>query len=187
MGAFALIGNKSVVGQPPTNDKSQPGSERGSQQDPLPANAPEHIVYGQFFRHLISLKKQAKDNELKSKKASKLRTHYKDKIGLKDDQALILDQIAADCLREMDRTDEKAKKIIDAAHARFPNGQIPQGQQLPSPPIELKKLQRERDMSVLQSRRKLREKLGDYEFQLIDDYVKIKFAREIKPAAVKPQ
>lgn len=187
MGAFALLGNKPVAGQPPTNDKAQIGSERGSRQDPLPASAPEHVVYGQLFRHLISLKKQAKDNELKSKKASKLRTHYKDKIGLKDEQASILDKIAADCIREVEQTDEKAKRIIDAAHARFPDGKIPKGQQLPPPPIELKKLQRERDMSVLQARRKLREKLGDYEFQLIDDYVKIKFARDIKPAVVKPQ
>jgi hypothetical protein len=186
-GIFALMSNKPVVGQPPVNDNSQPGGERGSRQDPLPANAPEHIVYGQFFRHLISLKDQAKKNELKSKKKSKLRTHYKDKIGLKDDKAEILDNIAAESVREMAQTDEKAKKIIDEAYSLFPDGKIPQGQQLPPPPKELKKLQHDRDMSILKARQKLRKKLGDYDFQLIDDYIKINFARQIKSSAVNPQ
>lgn len=187
IGAFALLGNKRVAGNPSVSGGTNPSGERGTRQDPLPATAPEHVVYGQFFRHLIALKKQAKDNELKSKKQSKLRTHYKDKIGLKDDKAQILDNIADECVREMAQTDEKAKKIIDEAHSRFPGGKIPQGQQLPAPPKELKKLQRDRDMSILKARQKLRKKLGDYEFQLIDDYIKINFARQIKSSAVNPQ
>lgn len=187
IGAFALLGNKPVASKPPVNNSSQTGENRGSRQDPLPANAPEHIVYGQFFRHLIALKKQAKDNEIKTKKQSKLHTHYKDKIKLKDDKAKILDNIAAECVREMAQTDEKAKKIIDEARSRFPDGKIPQGQQLPPPPKELKKLQRDRDMSVLKARQKLRNQLGDYDFQLVDDYIKINFARQIKSSAVNPQ
>lgn len=187
IGAFALLDNNPVAGKPAGNNISKTRTDRGSRQDPLPANAPEHVVYGQFFRHLIALKKQAKDNELKSKKQSKLRTHYKDKIGLKDDIAQILDNIAAECVKEMAQTDEKAKKIIDKARSRFPDGKIPQGQQLPPPPQELRKLQRDRDMSILKARQKLRKKLGDYDFQLIDDHIKINFARQIKSSAVNPQ
>lgn len=187
IGAFALLGNKPVASKPPVNNSLQTRADRGSRQDPLPANAPEHVVYRQFFRHLIALKKQAKDNELKTKKLSKLRAHYKDKIGLKNDKAHILDNIAEEYVKEMAQTDAKAKKIIDEAHSRFPDGKIPRGQQLPPPPKELEKLQRDRDMSVLKARQKLKNKLGDYDFQLIDDYIKINFARQIKPTAVNPQ
>jgi hypothetical protein len=80
--------------------------------------------------------------------------------------------------------DAEAKDIIDAAHARYPGGQVPAGEQLPPPPPELKKLQRQRDMAVLKARHRLRTELGEHGFRQVDDFLKLNFAPNVQPAQV---
>jgi hypothetical protein len=80
------------------------------------------------------------------------RTHYKEKIGLKDKEANLLDEIAGECERETAKVDAKAQRIIESTRARVANGQVVSIDQLPPPPPELKKLQRQRDMIVMRAR-----------------------------------
>jgi hypothetical protein len=96
-------------------------------------------------------------------------------------------KIATQCERETAKVEAKAQRIIAAARARFPNGQVASVEQIPPPPPELKKLQRHRDMIVMRARHRLVTELGAYGFQQIDDYIKLNFARNVQPSAVQPK
>lgn len=159
----------------------------GTKDAPHPSQAPEHIIYRQFFRHLVALKERAKELEPHGKSGKTLREHYKTKIGLKDKDADLLDQIAEECERETAKVDEKAQKIIDGVRRRFPNGQVESAEQLPPPPPELKKLQLKRDMIVMRARHRLVTELGARTFQQIDDYIKVNFAPDVRPVAAAPR
>ena len=161
--------------------------ESEAAQSPLPARAPEHIVYRQFFRHLLALKERATELERQGKNGNGLRSHYKDKIKLKDKDARALDQIASDCEREIAQIDARAKAIIQSARARFPNGKLPPGQQLPPPPPELKRMQLQRNVLIMQARERLRTAIGRDEFQKINDYIKLNFAPNVQPAQINMQ
>lgn len=62
--------------------------------------------------------------ETQGKSGKAFRTHYKDKIGLKDKEANVVAEIAAECERETAKVDAKAQRLIEAARARVPNGQV---------------------------------------------------------------
>lgn len=159
----------------------------GTKQSPSSSQAREHIVYRQFFRHLAALKQRAAEMETQGKSGKAFRTHYKDKIGLKDKEANLIDEIAAECDRETAKVDAKAQRIIESTRARVPIGQVVSSDQLPPPPPELKKLQRQRDMIVMRARYRLVSELGAYGFQRVDDFIKLNFARDVQPAAVRPK
>lgn len=188
VGISALAFNRypSTLGK--TASRQQPAATTiGTKELPSPSQAPEHVVYRQFFRHLVALKKRASEVESQGRNGKALRSHYKDKIGLKDKEAALLDEIALESEREVEKVDKKAQKIIDAARNKFPNGLVPAGQQLPPPPAELKALQRHRDMIVLRARHRLVTELGSHGFQQVDDYLKLKFTPDLKPAALRPR
>jgi hypothetical protein len=173
-------------GQTPT--PQPPASETvGTKESPSPSQAPEHVVYRQFFRHLVALKQRAQEMESRGKSGKALRTHYKDKIGLKDREASLLEEIATDCELETAKIDERAQRIIEAARARVQNGRAASIEEIPPPPPELKKLQRHRDMVVMRGRHRLVTELGAYGFHQIDDFLKLNFARDVKPSAVQPK
>jgi hypothetical protein len=174
-------------GQTPAAQQPTASATVGTKQSPSPSQAPEHIVYRQFFRHLVALKERAAEMETQGKNGKAFRTHYKDKIGLKDKEADLLDRIATECERETAKVDAKAQRIIEATHRRFPDGQVASVEQLPPPPPELKKLQRQRDMIVMRARHRLITELGAYGFQQIDDFIKLNFARDVQPTAVGPK
>lgn len=169
-------------GQAPAAIQAQPAAALGTKESPSPSNAPEHVIYGQFFRHAKAIRERAKEVERQGRSGKALRSHYKEKIGLKDEHSRVLDKITDEYEAEVGRLDAQAKKLIDAAHARFPNGVVPPGATLPPPPPELKTLQRERDMTAMKARHKLRAVLGEHGFRQIDDYIKLNFARGVRPA-----
>lgn len=159
----------------------------GTKQSPNPSQAPEHVIYRQFFRHLVALKERAAEKESQGKNGKALREHYKKKIGLKEKDADLLDAIADECEREAAKIDAKAQKIIDAVRRRFPNGNVSSVEQLPPPPPELKKLQLKRDMIVMRARHRLVTELGTEGFRQIDGFIKVNFARDIQPVAPRPR
>lgn len=159
----------------------------GTRQSPNPSQAPEHVVYRQFFHHLVALRQRAAEIESKGKSGKALREHYKTKIGLKDKDADLLDQIAEECDRETAKVDAKAQKIIDRIRRQFPNGKLASPEELPPPPPELKDLQLKRDMIVMRARHRLVTELGAQGFQQIDEFIKLNFARDVQPAAVHPK
>lgn len=159
----------------------------GTKESPNASQAPEHVVYRQFFRHLVALKERAAEMESHGKSGKAFREHYKTKMGLKDKDADLLGQIADECDRETAKIDAKAQKIIDAVHRRFPNGKVASVEQLPPPPPELKKLQLKRDMIVMRARHRLAQELGGQGFQQIDEFIKLNFARDVQPVTGRPR
>jgi hypothetical protein len=186
VGLLAFNGYLPTKGQTSATQPAPTQTAPGTRQSPRLTSAPEHVVYKLFFHHLMALKERAKEMERQGKNGKALRSHYKDAMGLKDEEASILDQIAADCERDVAQIDARAKKIIDAAYARNPKGVIPEGQEVPPPPPQLHKMQEERDMIIMRARYKLLTKLGKQGFQQVDDFLKLHFAPDVKPAQMNP-
>lgn len=186
-GALAFNLNPPTRGQAQTDQQSPPATTVGTEESPRPSRAPEHVIYRQFFRHLMALKERADEVEAQGRSGKALRSHYKDKVKLSDRQSRLLDEIAADCDREVAEMDARAKRIIDDAHARFPNGVVPAGQRVPPPPPELKQMQRQRDSAVMRARHKLRAALGEEGFRQVDDFLKLNFAPNVQPAQLRPE
>lgn len=187
-GAFAFAGRPLPSGPAAAAAaKSAPAAPQlGTREAPHKASAPEHVIYGQFFRHAVELKERAKNLERSGKDGSKLRSHYKDKANLNDFQAREFNKIADAYAREAAQLDAKAKRIIDEAHARFPGGVVPKGETVPPPPPELKELQRRRDYAVMRARHNLKNALGTQGFSQIDDYLKTNFAPNVQAVPVRP-
>lgn len=183
LGIFALNNGQATKGQTSTTAQSQP--VQATPQSPHPANAPEHIVYRQFFQHLMALKDRADGVERKGGDGRGLRAYFKDKAKLNDDQGRVLDQVAADCQRDVAKLDTRAKKIIDAYRAQFPKGRATNSQNLPPLPPELQSLQQQRDMTILHARKRLQNALGETAFHQLDDFIKVDAQRNGKPGQTK--
>src|SRR5215831_6124976 len=98
-GVFVLQGRSTTKTH--ASSEPQPAQTLATTQSPHPGRAPEHVVYRVFFHHLMALKDQATEIERKGGDGRGLRSYYKDKARLSDDQALTLDRVAADCEREV--------------------------------------------------------------------------------------
>jgi hypothetical protein len=144
------------------------------------APVPDHVIYGLFLRHVSMLKKQAIENERRGKDGSGLRSTYKRKADLSDYEADRLEQIATECEQEVTQQDARAKVIIDAFRARYPNGIVPPGETLPPPPPELQAMQIERDQIVLRARDRLRAAFGEQEFTRFEQFIRSEVAPEIQ-------
>ena len=133
----------------PSSAKQPPGPvPPASLPSPRPASAPDYVVYRQVFHHLMALKDRANEVERRGGNGRALGNYYKDRARLNDDQELTFEKIAADCERDVAKLDAQAQRIIDAAHARFPNGKVPAGAQIPPPPPELQRLQQQRIATI---------------------------------------
>jgi hypothetical protein len=186
MGMLALNMYPPLNGQ--TAAKQQPPGPvaPASLPSPRPPAAPDYVVYRHVFHHLLALKEHAKEVERRGGNGRAIGDYYKDRARLKDDQAQAFEKIAADCERDVAKLDAKAQKIIDAAHARFPNGKVPAGAQLPPPPPELHRLQLERIQTIVEARNRLRSALGEQGFQQLDDFIKVNIAPQVQPQAIAP-
>jgi len=178
--SFWLNGSRTVARQ----RSATPTLSGGTKESPHPSQAPDHVVYRQFLRHVVALKKRAIGIETDGRSAKALRDHYKTRIGLKDKDADSLDQIAAEFDRETARVDAQAQRIIDNLRRRFPNRRLSSPEQLPPPPPELKKLQFKRDMIVMRARHRMATELGAQEFRQVNDYIKVNFARDVRPVVL---
>lgn len=145
---------------------------------------PDYVVYRHLFRHVAAFKDKADEIERQGKNAEHLRGFFKHKAELNDYQAQMLDQIAVQCALEIKLIDERAKLIIEAYKAQYPNGQVPHGQLPLPPPAELGQLTKERNDLVLRKRDELRAAFGDEEFGRFQDFVKNKIAPNVTPVTV---
>jgi hypothetical protein len=161
-----------------TATAQRPSSPPFSPQD---GDIPQYAVYRQLFRHFVFLKEKAAEKEQHAEDGSSLRTFYKRKANLDDKQAQALDRIATETDDAVTKLDEKAKKIIDDIRARYPDGKLPAGQQPPPMPEELKAMQKQRIETILAGRDRLRQALGEQEFQRFDQYVQQNIAGRMKP------
>jgi hypothetical protein len=186
MGMLALNMYPPLKGQTAAKQPTPGAAPPASLPSPHPSSAPDYVVYKQVFHHLLALKEHAKDVVRRGGNGRALGNYYKDRARLNDDQELTFEKIAADCERDVAKLDAKAQKIIDAAHARFPDGKVPAGAQLPPPPPELHRLQLERISTIMEARNRLRAALGEQGFQQLDDFIKVNVAPQVQPQPIAP-
>jgi hypothetical protein len=167
--------NESLTGLAPAQ---RPTSAPFSSQD---GEIPQFAVYRQLFRHFVFLKEKAAEKEGRGEDGSSLRSFYKRKANFDEKQALALDQVATETDAAVTKLDEKAKKIIDKIRAKYSEGKLPKGEQPPPLPEELKVMQKQRTELILHGRDRLRESLGEQEFQRFDEYVQQNIASRMKP------
>ncbi|MCP9494728.1 MAG: hypothetical protein MSG64_09760 [Pyrinomonadaceae bacterium MAG19_C2-C3] len=143
---------------------------------------PEHVTYNQVFRHLKELDKQADDEEKKGKDAKHLRKLYKHLAKLDDAQAVILDRVAADTNRDVERLDAAAQKIIKAFREKHKGKKRID---LPAPPPELMVLSQERKQTILRARDRLRFSIGEEAFDKFDKFLKERVTPNIYQLEIK--
>lgn len=160
--------------QAQTADADAKGQPQGGQ-------VPQYIVYRHLFRHVVTLKNKADEEERHGRDGAALRTLYKRNAELNDAEAAALAQIAEDADRQVAELDARAKQIIAEARAQHPGGELRPGETLPPPPAELAALQEERNAAVLQWRDRLRAVFGEDGFRRFDAFVQRDVAPRIKP------
>lgn len=157
---------------------AQPNQQApNASSQPQDQNVPQDVVYDQMFRHIKELKKKADEEDRQGKDGSHFRTLYKRLAKLEEHQSKILDQVADDVTREVEKLNKQAMKIISEIRARHPEGKLAQGELPPTPPAELKMLSDERRNLNLNARERLRGAFGEEAFQKFDEFVQ----QRIKP------
>src|SRR5205085_1056199 len=160
IGVFALSGSPQITKGPALAANN------------VSPDIPEHVIYRQIFHQVVAFNEYADQLESQGKDSSSVRTIYKRQAELTDEQALILGRIAAECERDVKQQDLKAKVIIDAYKAQYPDGRVPDGQSPAPPSPELASMQAERNAIILRARDRLRASLGEEEFSRFESFVK---------------
>jgi len=151
-----------------------------SAQNPM-LEVPDNIAYHHLFRHVAAFKTRADELERQGRNAAGFRSFFKRKANLNDGEAQILEQIATQCALEIKAIDERAKPIIQAYRAQYPNGQVPHNQLPAAPPAELRQMTGERNELVLRKRDEMRAAFGEESFRRFQEFVKNKIARNVNP------
>lgn len=146
---------------------------------------PDNVVYRHLFRHAATLKAKADELERQGKDAKNLRGFFKRKADLSDEQAQSFNEISSQCVLETKAIDERAKPIIQAYKAQYPNGQVPHGQLPQAPPAELQQMTKERNELVLRKRDELRAAFGENEFKRFQEFVKNKIAPNVSSVSAR--
>jgi hypothetical protein len=166
--------------------RTQPVAGRSSAQDagePQVPDIPDEVAYRHLFRYVAAIKKQAEEAERHGKDASSYRTHFKRLANLSHYHARALDDAATQYITEVVLVDTRARMLIEAYRAQYPNGKVPHGQNPAPPPAELEKLREERDTITLRHRDNLRGAFGDEEFNdFHNKFVKRRIAQSIQQA-----
>ncbi len=146
---------------------------------------PEHIPYRILFHQVYVLNQEANKAEAQGKhgSAASFRSWFKLDAELSDAQARILNEVAAACENDVKQVDKKAKVILDARRAHYPDGKLMPGQEPLPPSEELKVLQQERNTTILQCRDRLRAALGEQEFARFQRFVERRVMPTITPTS----
>lgn len=156
-------------------------ADRETKGQPPASQVPQYIIYRQLFRHVVTLRQKADEEQRQGRDGAALRSLYKRNAKLNDAEAAILEQVAEEGDRRVAEFDEQAKRIIAEARAKHPRGELQRGETLPPPPAELGALQEQRNLAVLQARERLRASFGEEAFDRFDKFVQRDIAPKIKP------
>jgi hypothetical protein len=135
---------------------------------------PEHVIYGMFLRDLDTFNQKAQEasNRGDEKVSQTYKDFYKGRAGWSDAEFRVLNQIAADCQRQLKVITAKAQKVIDARRKLyFPANKVRPDGQMPPPSPELKQLQAEHDAVILAARDQIRLTLGEQSFQRLQYFL----------------
>ncbi len=122
----------------------------------------EPALYRTLFHTVFLLNEQAEEAERagRTEAVQALRRAFKQEADLEAEQGVILDRLAAECEEAVRAVDARARAILAARRANYPDGKLGAGQQPLPPSAELLALQREREAVVLRYRDRLQEAFG---------------------------
>jgi hypothetical protein len=183
----ATVSSPTGLKPKPTDDGAAPKPAQPTPSVTRPASLPEeqsvpqYIVYGQMFRHIKELKRQADEEERQGRDGNHFRTLYQRMANLDDREAAALEQVATETNNKIEPLNKRAKEIIDGIRAQHPDGKLAQGESLPEPPAELRQLSEQRREIILQAREKLHAAFGDMRFSDFDKFVQQRVKAGIRP------
>jgi len=137
-------------------------------QPPQPVPVPDWFVYRHAFHDVVMFKNRADAAVKQGIDRSNLRRLVAQKGSLNDEQGEVLERIAIQCEKDVAKQDAKAKVLIKAYQAQFPNNIINNSLPVPAPPSQLDDLWQERIEMILAARDQLRNALGDQAFFKFD-------------------
>ncbi len=178
----AVASSQSVLKPPAPEVQTLTDVQRGANTESQPTNQriPLHVVYGQVFRHIRDLNRQADKEELKGLDGKRFRTLYKRMAKLRDEEAAALDRIAAETVKEMDKLDAEAAHLIKKFREKNPKGAADPNARRPMPPAELRALSKTRRGKLLAARDKLLWALGDEQFRRFEEFLQERITPDIK-------
>jgi hypothetical protein len=154
-------------------DAQEPVS--GVKEEPKP-QVPDQVVYGIFFRQAAAFK--AKADEIAKGGGGdgrSLRRHFARVAELDDSQSELMDRVVEDYIREAGFISARQKAVTDAARAKYPDGQIPNGNDR-EPPASYREFVLEREQLYLRMRDQLQTVLGAETFARFDTALRSKIA-----------
>ncbi len=137
---------------------------------------PTHILYDQMFRLTVSFRRKAEIQRLKGGRVTSLPDYFKEEAKLTDEQNEILQRVAIEFIQEVQPVDDQATVLISQIREAFPDGVVPDGQEVPPPPPELANLQNQRNSAALARRDQLEELFGKDKFTEFDKFIQGGFA-----------
>lgn len=140
---------------------------------------PSHILYDQVFRLTISFRRKAEIQQLTGETVTSLPNYFKEEAQLTEQENEILQQVALEFLQEMQPVDDRAVVLIAEAWEAFPDGVVPEGQNVSQPP-ELFGLQEQRNALALRYRDRLNDLFGSKRFGKFDVFVQGDFASKFQ-------
>lgn len=137
---------------------------------------PEHILYESVFRFDLSFRKRALEQELTGQKVTGLKTYFKDEANLTQEEDELLKKISFEYLIAIQPVDNQAVQLLDDLRSQFPDGMVPEGQEVPPPPPALAALQDQRNAIALSHRDQLMQAFGTKRFSDFNEFVQGDFA-----------
>lgn len=138
---------------------------------------PNHVLYDNLFRIVISLKKKADSEQTNSEKRIGLENYFKSRAGLNDVENQTLQSVALGYMQQVALLDSQAKAVIIQTRQANPNGVVPVNQ---PPPAELVNLQNQRNELALSYREHLKESMDADGFAKVEKFVSEDFASHIQ-------
>lgn len=145
------------------------------------------ITYEILFRKLASFEKSAEEKEELKEDSSHLRTYAARQYDLTEVQSQTLHTIARETLANLADNERRAYIAINAFRAQFPNGEIPAGVPLPTPPPEIAPLQAEREQIVLAGRDRVQQTFGEPVFTDFETNLQRQTQAGLRPVSVDSQ
>ncbi len=176
VGVLVLVGLVLMLGVPPgliTNAQVERRSDRkwsGSAREPVLYRTLFHTVF------LLNEEAEAAERAGRTEVAQALRRAFRQEAGLGAEESAVLDRLAAECEAAVRAVDARAREILAARRANYPDGKLRAGQQPLPPSPELFALQREREAVVLRYRDRLREAFGLRGWEEFEQRVLLPFA-----------
>lgn len=150
------------------------------------SNVPTYVLYDQLFRLIISFRRKAIKQRINGEPVTSLTEYFKAEAQLTEEQNQKLTDLANQYFEEIEPIDTQASELISQIRESFPDGEIPEGQQVPPPPPELSGLQDQRNALALNYREKLNDAFGKAAFESFDSFMHKKFAQSFQAIGTNP-